>query len=156
MVCREVLKWSLECLDNLTNQIATSNCKEAINNYICNLGKKIVQNEPKTKKGEIPKNHKNIIEKETKLEPKEVTYFVSEVETRFIEVAQREGVDVPHQLEGDYSYYFITSKCCLVLVSFSILCFCWEFSLGSGSINDFLAQITNELFIASLQLEVAI
>ena len=112
MVCREVLKWSLECLDNLTNQIATSNCKEAINNYICNLGKKIVQNEPKTKKGEIPKNHKNIIEKETKLEPKEVTYFVSEVETRFIEVAQREGVDVPHQLEGDYSYYFITSKCC--------------------------------------------
>ena len=101
MVCGEVLKWSLDCLNKLTNQNATSNCKEAINSYISNLGKsQIVPNEPKTKKGEIPKNYKNIIEKETKLEPKEVSYFVSEIETFFIEVAQREGVNVPHQFKG--------------------------------------------------------
>ena len=67
MVCGEVLTWSLDCLNNLTNQIATSNCKEAIYSYISNLGKsQVVQNEAKSKKVEIPKNHKNIIEKRRK------------------------------------------------------------------------------------------
>ena len=103
MVCGDVLTWSLECLNNLTNQIATSNCKESINSYISNLEKsQVVQIEPKSKKGEIPKNHKNITEKEIKLEPKEVSYFVSQIESCFIEVAQKEGVTVPHQFKGKY------------------------------------------------------
>ena len=102
-MCREVVGWSLELIRNLTNQIPNSACTEAINRLVYNLGQTAdsTQTEPKAKIREIPKNYKNVVEKETNLEPKEVTYFVSEIEARFIEVARNEGVNVSHDLEGN-------------------------------------------------------
>ena len=99
---REVVEWSLECVQNLTNQIPNTACREAINKLVSNLGQSAdsAQTEPKPKIREIPKNYKKVVENETNLEPKEVSYFVSEIEARFIQVAQNEGVKVSHDMEG--------------------------------------------------------
>ncbi|KAI6654161.1 Isoleucine--tRNA ligase, cytoplasmic [Oopsacas minuta] len=162
-VCKEVLEWSLEYLSSLTNQKATSNCRNAINTLISNFGKPQIAADPKSKVREYPKNYRNAIEKETKLEPKEVAYFASEVESRFIEVARLEGVDVSHEIKDFEAkleaklqelYIYAETRLLYDIKSFSKEANPLPVDRKQSLVNNFITDLKPKLFLWMDQLQI--